>query len=307
MAYPMIMDDFVFIEEQGLRDGLQTVSTWIPTETKLRWVDGLLYAGVSTIQLSSFVHPKWVPQMADAEALFTACHHKKGQFSGLVLNNKGVDRALSCGASHLSISYSASDTHSRKNTGMSKEEARISIQSSIIKASQHGMKVRAGVQCAFGCRYEGKVDPATVIGDIEFFLALPVDSLALADSTGMGNPKAIHMMSREVMRISGKKTLSLHLHNTENKGYANVYAGLEAGVRHFDTAFGGLGGCPFIKNASGNIATEDTVNMLHQMGMKTGIDVDKLVKVSLEVEKHIGVTLPGLFARIAVNREIQKL
>ncbi len=289
----------ITIDEQGLRDGLQTLALTIPTETKLRWIEQLVSAGVRRIQVASFVNPTRVPAMADAAELFARLPAASDtQFSALVLNQKGVERAINAGVRHLAVSLSASDTHSKRNTGMSLAEARQDFAGMVALAQANSVSVRGGIQCAFGCRFEGKIDEAVVLNLVDHHLDLGVDELALADSTGMANPVQLHdLMSRVIERAKGR-AVSLHLHNTENMGYANVMAGIQAGVRHFDTAFGGLGGCPFIAGATGNIATEDTVNMLHQSGYETCIDIRKIAAISTEMAALLHEPLPGLVYKL---------
>jgi hydroxymethylglutaryl-CoA lyase len=287
----------VVIEEQGLRDGLQSEKHIIPTEKKLYFLERLIESGVKRFQVCSFVNPKLVPQMADAEELCAALPTlKKGDdvlLSGLVLNLKGLERAARAGLKHVSISLSASDTHSRKNANRSLAEAQAEFAAMVQEGQKLGLKVRGGIQSAFGCRYEGMIPEELVITLAKQHLDLGVDELALADSTGMGNPLAIHRVMTEVVRLAGERLVLLHLHDTESKGLANVYAALESGVRGFDTAFGGLGGCPFIKGATGNIATEDTVHLLRQMGIATGIDVHKVAAVSMELQEYLAKPLPS--------------
>jgi hydroxymethylglutaryl-CoA lyase len=293
----------VILEEQGLRDGLQTLTQSIALEQKLAWIHRLANAGLRRIQVTSFVNPQWVPQMADAEALVKALPQREGVvFSGLVLNGKGVQRAAAAGMQHLAISLSASDTHSRKNANKSLAEAREAFRDMVAMARQYGIMVRGGIQCAFGCRYEGAIDTATVYDLVKHLLDAGVDELALADSTGMANPVQVKKIMLQVLELCGRVPVALHLHNTENKGYANLCAALEVGVRQFDTAFGGLGGCPFIKGATGNIATEDTAHLLRQMGYETGIDIHQVAVVSRELESMLGEKLPGLLYGL-VDRE----
>lgn len=259
----------------------------------------MITAGLRRIQVASFVHPKLVPQMADAEAVFKGLPDREDVvFSALALNKKGVERAIDAGVKHLSISISASDTHSQKNTGMTLDEALKSFQEMVALARKNGIRVRGGIQCAFGCRYEGGIDPRKVLQLVRSHLDLQVDELALADSTGMADPMTMNNIMGDVLLEAFDIPVILHLHNTENKGLANVYAAIQAGVRMFDTAFGGLGGCPFIKDATGNIATEDTVHMVKQMGFDTGIDIRKIAAISLEMESILGVRLPGAMHRI---------
>jgi hydroxymethylglutaryl-CoA lyase len=296
----------IIIEEQGLRDGLQTLPITIPLAVKLQWIGQLVQAGIKRIQVASFVHPTLVPQMADAEQLIAALPQAEGVvFSGLALNTKGVQRAVAAGLQQLAISLSASDTHSRKNANKSLPEAKLEFADMAALALQNGLTIRGGIQCAFGCRYEGTIGEAVVYDLVKHHLNAGVQEIALADSTGMGNPVQMKRVMQEVMALCGDVPVSLHLHNTENKGYANMCAAIEVGVRQFDTAFGGLGGCPFIKGATGNIATEDTVHLLHQMGHTTGIDIKKVALVSRAMEDLQGNGLPGLLYRLLDNDDIR--
>lgn len=296
----------VIIEEQGLRDGIQNLSKIVSTDSKIDFIHRLVGAGIKRIQIASFVHPKLVPQMADAEAVCMGVKKEEGVlYSGLVLNEKGVERAIAAGLDHVSCSISASESHSLKNVRMNKEQARDSFTSMVRRAKSNGLKVRAGIQCAFGCRYEGAIDELTVLEMIDAHLQEDVDEIAVADSTGMANPQAISsVMSRVVEKAAGK-VVALHLHNTENKGYANLVSGVEAGVQVFDTAFGGLGGCPFIDGATGNIATEDSIHMLHQMNIDTGVNWKKVAEISSEMEEILGHQLPGLMYRLGSNSDIK--
>ncbi len=284
----------VVLEEQGMRDGLQTVKTIVPLEVKLRWIDQLIAAGLRRLQVTSFVHPRLVPHMADAEALFARLPLRDDVvYSALALNRKGVERAIAAGARHLAISVSASDTHSQKNTRMSLIEAKEDFRGNLRLARENGIPVRAGIQCAFGCRYEGAIPPQRIYDLVKHHLDAGADELALADSTGMGHPGQMRDMLPRVLELCGPVPLALHLHNTENKGLANVYAALEAGIRQFDTAFGGLGGCPFIPGATGNIATEDTAHLLHQLGYTTGIDIAQVAALSREAARTTDAQLSG--------------
>jgi hydroxymethylglutaryl-CoA lyase len=292
----------IILEEQGLRDGLQTLPVTIPLAQKLTWINQLADAGIRRIQVTSFVNPQLVPQMADAEALVKALPQREDVvYSGLVLNVKGVQRALDAGLRHLAVSLSASDAHSRKNANKSLPEAKAAFKEMVALALEQGSTIRGGIQCAFGCRYEGRIAAQTVYDLVKHHLDTGVQELALADSTGMGNPAQVKDMMGQVLELCGSMPVSLHLHNTENKGYANLYAAVEAGVRQFDTAFGGLGGCPFIKGATGNIATEDTAHLLRQMGFETGIDVHRVAAVSHSMEGILGEKLPGLMYGL-INR-----
>ncbi|MEM6700719.1 MAG: hydroxymethylglutaryl-CoA lyase, partial [Bacteroidota bacterium] len=258
------------------------------------------------IQVASFVHPRLVPQMADADELCRQIVKKEGiVYSGLVLNLKGVERGIAAGLNHLACSISASNTHSQKNARKTLDEAKTAFKAMVKVAQENGVIVRGGIQCAFGCRYEGKVDANHVLDMVKHHLDEGIEELALADSTGMANPKALYELMTKVVELAEGKPVLLHLHNTEGKGSANVYAALQAGVRYFDTAFGGLGGCPFIKSATGNIATEDTAHLLHQMGYKTGIDIDEIVALSKEMQSFLGYELQGKMYQLWGREDIE--
>ncbi len=296
----------VVIEEQGLRDGFQSEKKIVPVEMKLEYIDSLINAGVKRIQVTSFVHPKRMPQMADAEEVCSRLKPKQGVlYTGLVLNIKGIERAANAGLQHVSASLSASDTHSRKNANASLEDARKRFSEMIKAGKSHGLKIRGGVQCAFGCRFEGKVDEAVVLDLVKEQLDQDVDEIALADSTGMANPRSMQDLSAKVLELAGDKPYFLHIHDTEGKGIVNAVAAMQVGATHFDTAFAGMGGCPFIKGASGNISTDDMVFMLAQMGVETGIDIDKIAAMSRSLEEFFEKQFSGKMHRILGRDDIK--
>jgi len=298
--------DHVTIEEQGLRDGIQNVNQLLTIEQKLSYIDRLVDAGLTRIQVGSFVHPTLVPQMADTDELCQRIKKKKGIiYSGLVLNIRGVERAISASLEHLSCSISASDLHSQKNARKTLKEARQAFEEMVKLCQKNQIMTRGGIQCAFGCRYEGVIHKSHVLDMVKSHLDTGIDELALADSTGMAHPGQILDTMSEIVDLAEGKPIILHLHNTESKGYANLYAALNAGVRIFDTAFGGLGGCPFIKSATGNIATEDTVHMLDQMGYNTGIDKYKLAKLSLDMSTFMNQKLQGNLYELLLTEDIK--
>jgi hydroxymethylglutaryl-CoA lyase len=295
----------VLIEDEFLRDGLQNETRLFSIEEKLSIVTALEAAGCRRIQVGSFVHPKWVPQMADTDALFERLHARPLKarpgvvHTALILNRAGLDRALAVGVRHLSISVSASETHSQKNTNRSVAEGRAAIVPVIERALSEGITVRAGIQSALGCGFEGQVDPAVVLEIARQWSDLGAHEINLADTAGLSNPVAVRdlcLRARDVIRPEAQ--LSLHLHDTRGLGLANLFAGLQAGVRIFDTALGGLGGCPFIPKASGNIATEDTVFALTEAGFETGIDWRALRPAVALAEDLLGRRLPGRMGHI---------
>ena len=287
------MGNAIKIIEVGPRDGLQRLSTQLSTQEKIQLIHDLVDSGIQSIQVTSFVHPKIVPQMADAEAVCKGIDRKDGvDYTALILNQKGLERAYDSAITHIDMSVSASNAHSRKNTNMTLDESLAHFDEMIVSANEMGMNIRVGIQCAFGY-YEPDVTSDLVLAIAEQFLEFNISSLALADSTGMANPAQIKAMVTRLQSILGDVPLVLHLHDTRGMGLANVVAAIEAGCTQFDTAFGGMGGCNFIPDALGNIATEDTVNMLHEMGYETGIDLEQVAAVSKFLEAKIGSALPG--------------
>jgi hydroxymethylglutaryl-CoA lyase len=298
----MQLPDSVTIIEQVLRDGLQKENKRVPTSKKVAILDALIDAGLKHIEVTSFVHPGKVPQTADAEALCRQLKPLTGVvYSALVLNPKGLERAAAAGIHHVSASLSASDSHSRRNAGVGLGEARRNIAAVIAGAKNQSMAVQGGIQCAFGCRWEGAVDPQRVLDLAGEMLDLDVDAIMLADTTGMADPRSVYALSRRLLEKAGGKPVVLHLHDTEGKGLANVLAALAAGVCHFDAALGGMGGCPFIAGASGNVATEDLAVMLAQMNIATGLDLDRLAAISRSLERYFSKRLPAKMHQI-LNR-----
>jgi len=296
----------VVIEEQGLRDGLQNEDLFVPTEKKLQIIDALVDAGVKRIQVASFVNPKVIPQMADAENLYAKLPQtNEVVYSALVLNPKGMDRAARAGATHVNASISASNTHSQRNAGMSLNAARKQFSEMVAIGKSHALTIRGGLQCVFGCRYEGRIDPNTVMDMLKEQLDLGIDEVELADTTGMANPLSIQKLCDPIITAAGEKPVYLHLHDTEGKGLANALAALQAGITHFDTAFGGMGGCPFIKGASGNISTEDLVFMLQQMEIETGIDIAKIATISRSLEDYFQKRFSGKMHHLLKQTDIE--
>ena len=289
----------VLFEDEVLRDGLQMETRLFSFEEKVKIFQLLAEAKVKRVQIGSFVHPKLVPQMADTDALIRHLGQTPGiLLSGLILNDKGLERALACGLTHLSMSISVSDTHSRKNANRSAQEALASMALLIAQAKKAGVQVRAGIQCAFGCVYEGMVPPDAVFAAAEAMVNAGADEINLADTTGMANPRQVRSLVREIGQRFPGIEISLHLHDTRGFGLANMFAGYEEGVRVFDVCAGGLGGCPFVKGAAGNVPTEDAVNMFESMGVATGIDLKGMTRVVDELELLLGRQLPGRMTRV---------
>ncbi len=291
----------VEIVEVGPRDGLQREPV-LSTEAKLILIQGLVDAGLRTIQVTAFVHPRWVPQMADAEEVCRRLPRVEGVvFTGLALNLRGVERAVEAGGIQaVDVSVSANEDHSRRNANRGVDQALAEMAQMVALARSHGLQVRGGIQCAFGYRRPDDVSAERVRELADAILAMGVDQLAVADSAGLADPRTVVHRVGPLVERARPVPVVLHLHDTRGMGLANLLAGLACGVQAFDTAFGGLGGCPFIDGAAGNIATEDTVHMLHRMGIATGVNPVRVAQVSLQARGLLGrEELPSKIATLA--------
>jgi hydroxymethylglutaryl-CoA lyase len=291
--------DEIFLEDQTLRDGLQMESEIFSVEEKLHLFNLLKKAGVPRIQAGAFVHPKIVPQMADTDELIRTIGPRDDTVvSALILNDKGLERALECGVPHVSMSVSVSDTHSRKNARRPAAEALGSMTRLIRKALDAGLDVRAGLQCVFGCVYEGKIELDAVISTAREMVAAGAAEINLADTTGMATPLSIRQVVQRFASEFPDVMVSLHLHDTRGLGLANMFSGYQSGVRSFDVCTGGLGGCPFVKGAAGNVCAEDAVNLFESMGLGTGIDLAALCDAVSFLQTRLGRQLPGRMTRV---------
>jgi hydroxymethylglutaryl-CoA lyase len=299
----------VTIHEVGPRDGLQIEKTIIPTVSKIGWIEKLIESGVDAIQLGSFVNPERVPQMADTERLFEyfnapGRNPNRIALTALVLNEKGFDRGLACGVRHFAMGASASDTHSRRNTGMTTQEAVTRIVALAKRAMQDGVAVQASVQSAFGCGYEGVVPKERVIAIVSRYVEVGVPAISLADTAGHATPDQVEDLFGAVREAAPHALLACHFHDTYGMAMANCYAALRAGVQSFEAAVGGLGGCPFTAVTGGNVVTEDLVHMLHRMGMRRDISLAPLIDAASTMEKLLGRTLPGALHRVADRADL---
>lgn len=282
-----------------MRDGLQNESRLFSLEEKLEIVGLLAAAGVRHIQIGSLVNPRRVPQMADTELLAERVQAEWPDLvcSALVLNARGLERAMGCGLGHLSMSVSAADEHSQRNAGCSAATALGDMVRLVNKAASSGIIVRAGVQCAFGLRDEHDVATASVVAAARHLVDAGASVINLADTAGMATPERVRQMVARVGEAVPDVPISLHLHDTKGRGLANLVAGLESGIRQFDTAAGGLGGCPFIQGAAGNVATEDAVHLLAGMKISTGINLPALARAVVRLEQLLNRRLPGQWCR----------
>jgi hydroxymethylglutaryl-CoA lyase len=296
----------IILHEVGLRDGLQVENAVVPTARKIAWVDRLIDSGVDIIQLGSFVHRDKVPPMADTDDLFEhfrARAQARPIFSGLVLNEKGLERGLKCGVRFFCMGVSASDTHSRKNTGMSTAEATDRIVAMAKAAREAGAAVQLSVQSAFGCGYEGVVPEERVLGIARRFVEAGLTTISLADTAGHGTPQQVERLFAAVRGLDPAIQCACHLHDTYGFGLANAYAALRAGVTCFEAAFAGLGGCPFTAVAGGNVCTEDLVHMLHRMGLAAHVSLEPILDVAHSAAEVLGRELPGRTMKTGVIPE----
>ena len=287
----------IIIHEVGLRDGLQMEKQIIPTEQKLKWINGLMDSGVDIIQIGSFVHPEKVPQMADTDKLFAELTKNKTSktiLSGLVLNEKGLERGEKCGVEMYCMGVSASETHSKKNTGMSVPEATERIIEMGKQAMIAGKKVQVSVQSAFGCGFEGVVPHERVLGIVQKYLDAGLKNISLADTAGHATPDKVEMLYEAIYKLDSSVEAACHFHNTYGVGLANVYAAMKVGVQNYESSIAGLGGCPFTKVAAGNVCTEDFVHALQWMGFRQNIDLPKLVNLAKEFSAFFNREMPGL-------------
>ncbi|XP_049803583.1 hydroxymethylglutaryl-CoA lyase, mitochondrial isoform X1 [Schistocerca nitens] len=271
----------VRVVEVGPRDGLQNEPQIVPTEVKIEFINRLSSAGFKTIEVTSFVSPKWVPQMADhKEVLKGIKKWENVSYPVLVPNLKGLNAAIEAGAKEVAVFGAASETFSKKNINCSISESQQRFKEVITEALNNGIKVRGYVSCVCGCPYEGKIQPEAVAKMAAALYEYGCYEISLGDTIGVGTPGSMRTMLEEVMKHVPVKSLAVHCHDTYGQALANVLTSLECGVTVVDSSASGLGGCPYAKGASGNVATEDLVYMLHGMGIETGIDMEKLLEAS---------------------------
>ena len=283
------MSDQVRIVEVGPRDGLQNEKTSLGVADRIAFIEALLGAGLRTVEVGAFVSPKAIPQMVGSdEVLKGVNHHPDAEFHVLVPNEKGYEAARDAGARVIAVFGSASEGFSRANINCSVAESSERFKPVIARARSDGIKVRGYISCVLGCPYDGEVKPRAVVGVAKILWELGCYEVSLGDTIGVGTPRKARELLRVVAGSVPVAHLAMHFHDTYGQALANLYAGMEEGVRVIDSAAGGLGGCPYAPGATGNVATEDVVYMLQGMGIATGVDMPKLVAATNEVSKLIG-------------------
>lgn len=286
------------IVEVGPRDGLQSEPEVLPTATKLELIQRLVAAGLKRLEVASFVNPKRVPQMADAEAVLAGLPKVPGvQYVGLVLNRKGFDRALAAGCTEVGLVTAATDSFSERNQGATTEENIRTIEEIAPLAREAGVRMQVTLSTAFGCPFEGEVPAARVVDICRRLAQSHPLEIALADTIGVAVPSQVTALVEQVKTVVGDVAIRCHFHNTRNTAVANAYAAVLAGVNTFDASVGGVGGCPFAPNATGNVGTEDLVYMLSRAGYDTGIDLNKLIETARWLGEQRGKPVPSMVSK----------
>ncbi|MDM5188760.1 hydroxymethylglutaryl-CoA lyase [Bacillus sp. DX4.1] len=303
----MKLPTFAVIKEVGPRDGLQNEKKIVDTKDKVKWIHLLSEAGLSYIEVSSFVHPKWVPALADASDVFAELERKPDvTYAALVPNQNGLERALLQPVDEVNVFLSASEAHNKSNINKSITEALSVIQDITKQAHFAGKRVRGYVSTVFGCPYEGDVSIDAVDELCNQLFSYGIYEVSLGDTIGVANPAQVERILEHLLRKYDASQFAMHFHNTYGMALANVVKSLECGVTTFDSSCGGLGGCPYAPGASGNVATDDLVHMLHQMGVQTNIDEEKLLQASQFIQSKLNIPLPSNVYRALQHKTISR-
>ncbi len=303
----------LYINDVAVRDGFQMEKTFVPTATKIGLIDQLSRTGLAKIEVTSFVSPKAVPALSDADEVLAGIERVPGvAYVALVPNIRGVQNAAATARKPDEVNgvMSASETHNRANINRTHAQSLAELPTMVRVAHEAGIRITMSLSTTFGCPFEGRVSEDAVLGFVEAFLRAGADGISLADTTGMANPRQVEELTARVLdRFPTKDQAfyTLHFHNTRGMGLANVVAGIEAGVRSFDGSISGLGGCPFAPGATGNICTEDMVNMLQDMGYDTGVDLDRLLECARRIPAIVGHETPGQVAKAGKSLDLHPL
>ncbi|KAF2406366.1 hydroxymethylglutaryl-CoA lyase [Pseudomonas antarctica] len=303
----MITDycDPLIVQEVSPRDGLQIEPTWVETADKIALINQLSLAGFSRIEAGSFVSPKAIPALRDGEQVFQGIARTPGViYVALIPNLKGAQRAIESRADELNLVMSASQTHNLANMRMRCEASLAAFGDIVSFAADYPVHLNGSIATTFGCPFEGKIDEDRVLQIVDAYRELGIQGITLADTTGMANPRQVQRLVKRVLARVPASDLTLHFHNTRGLGLCNVLAAYEAGARRFDAALGGLGGCPFAPGASGNICTEDLLNLCDEVGIHTGIDLPHVLHMSRRLPALLGHELPGQVAKAGRNGDL---
>ena len=292
----------VTLYEVGPRDGLQNESRMVPTDDKVKLIDALSGTGLRAIEITSFVNPKWIPQLADGGEVSRRIARKPALiYSALVPNRQGLDAAIASGMKEVAVFMSASETHNKKNVNKTIAQTLAAFRETVPPALAAGLRVRAYVSTVYGCPYEGAVDPAKAIELARALKDLGCYQISLGDTIGVANPRQVRDVLSRVLAEIPKPEIAVHFHDTRGTALANILVSVEMGITTVDAALGGLGGCPYAPGASGNVATEDVVYMLEGMGVRTGVDLDKLVDCARLASTLVGHEVPSKYYRAAIG------
>jgi hydroxymethylglutaryl-CoA lyase len=303
MAFPKK----IIIAEQAPRDGWQNWKTQIPAETKVKYIKKMIDCGTQRMEVTSYVSPKWVPQLADSDIItkesLEYVKDKPGvMLTALTLNSKGVERAISLGMKNVCFVISASNAHNMRNSNKPTLDCIADFENMVNMYSDKGLNIQLAIACAFGSPFNEEIVPEEVVKICQVALSHGITSIGLGDSAGMSTPLNTRRMLEAILPHTGADAISIHLHDTRGMALANCFVSMELGVSNFDASLGGMGGCPYIPGAKGNVATEDVVYMAENMGISTGYDLDKLIDLSLEMTDELGAPLVASQASIRRNK-----
>ena len=291
--------------EVGLRDGLQNEKTLLPTQEKVALLRGLIEAGFSVIEVGSFMHPKAVPQMADTDEVYRAVGEVPGvELRALIPNLRGVQRAAACGCKKVKLNVSASRQHNLKNLNMTPEESVAGFADCVRAAGENGIAISGSISMPFASPWEGRIPVSDVEAIVEAYLKVGITEISLSDASGMAAPAQVFGLCSHVREKYPQVTWWLHFHNTRGLAMANIMAAMEAGMTRFDSSFGGLGGCPFVPGAAGNISTEDVLNFCEESGIATGIDLEQVMELSRSLRRLLGHDLDSYVLRAGRARDL---
>ena len=294
----------VTIYEVGPRDGLQNEARQVPTADKIRFIDALVASGIKAIEITSFVSPKWIPQLADSAEVARGVARPAGvRMGALVPNRRGLETALAAGMKEIAVFLSASETHNKKNVNKTIAETFEAFAEVVPPALAAGVSVRAYLSTCFGCPYEGEVDPQRVVDMTGQLRDMGVYQVSISDTIGVANPRQVEDVLSRVLAKHPASACAVHFHDTQGTALANCVIAMTMGITTIDSAAGGLGGCPYAPGASGNLATEDVVAMLHAMGVSTGIDLDKLIDASRTAATFVGHELPSKYLKAHLGKQ----
>lgn len=297
----------VYLCEVGLRDGLQNEKKQLTTDEKVEIIDMLTDAGYPIIEVGSFVNPKAVPQMADTGEVFKRMKRKEGvEYRALIVNAKGVDRAIECGCTKVKLNVSASRAHNLANLNCTPEESVSRFKEAVELAKANGIEVSGSISMPFASPWESVIPVEDVKRIIEAYLDCGVTEISLSDASGMAHPAQVYSLGMEVKKCYPQVRWILHLHNTRGMALANIVAGMQAGLDTFDVAFAGLGGCPFVPGAAGNVSAEDALHMLDEMGIETGVDIHKVIAIGKRVEELVEHPASSYVMKAGRSKELIK-